>query len=717
MEKVFHSKIIALILTVLLSMTAFIPCLTHAAGGTQMQLVDECNDFSKVFSKSANLEVYTSDAQKMYENDPCRIGRSTSARTNGMIQHVVYKVIGTITDFEVRAQFNKIEDMYDFTFYTSSNGISYKELSVKKDPYQGVSWDYVIYSCDSLPADTSYLKIQINGEVLNKNWDGQIGNVVINYRADTSLPGMAVFAPDYTTSAPSDVISTAYETAADLMCRIGIMEVGSDGLFKPSESISRSDFVIAACRLAGIAPLAGEENQQSDYECIAALKNMGAYDGVLTTTDTINYEEAPSVLVSILGYDAVIGDHKTSTAYVSAAAKADILKGITSSVGASLTRGEAALLFDNASQADIMIQTGFGSKEKHSVQHGVTPLSEYLGIYCDTGIVTANSVTALTYDDTSIKRDTIEIDGEKIKIGKCTTAGGLLGYSVRYYYMEDSKNGDTLVCIAPEYGHNSVIEINTNDLTDVRKTELKYYLSESTKAKKAGISSSADMIYNGQACQFDPAKMLLLDSKIKLLDNNGGDYDVVFVTHYDIYTADRIVVTDNTVHSKYTDNPALILDPYNGDNEFFIAKDGKAITVGDINPWDILSVEKSTGKDGLSYTRVWVTDEKTEGAINAVSYNNVNGVKVLDKVTIGEIEYEISDAYNTAVTNGKVPELELGTEGTFGLDIFGRIASFNKIDTREGYAFMRKATIEDGLSSVIKFRIFTKDGEWITAES
>lgn len=716
MKKVYHFKVISFILTTLMIMTAFTPYLSYAAVGAKMQLTDECNDFSKVFSQSANLQIYTSDAHKMYENDPARIGRASSARTNGMTQYVVYKVIGTITDFEVRGQFNKLEDMSDFTFYTSSDGSDYKALNVKKDPYQGTSWDYIIYSCNAIPENTSYLKIQINGEVADKYWDGEIGNVVINYNIDTSLTGMAVFAPDYTVSAISDIIGTAYETAADTMCGLGIMEIGSDGLFKPEDNISRSDFVIAACRLAGAAPLASEENQKSEDECISALKSMGAYDGVLTQADTINYAEALSVLVSILGYGIVTEGNNTSAAYISAAAEADILDGVFSSAGKTLTRGEAALLFDNAAGADIMLQTGFGTRREYSVQYGVTALSEYLGIYCKTGIVTANSVTALTYDDTSLKRDTIEIDGKKINIGNVSSAAGLLGYSVRYYYKDDRENGDTLVYISPKHGDNSVLEINTDDLKSVSKTLIEYYESGSTKVKKAKISSDADMIYNGQACSFDTAKLNLADSKIKLLDNNGGAYDIVFVTHYDIYPADRVAVTDNAIHSKYIDSP-LVLDPYSGDNEFFIAKDGRAINVGDINPGDVLSVEKSTGSDGMSYTRVWVTDEKAEGIINAVSHKTVNGVKVLDKVTIGENEYEISDAYSKAVNKGKAPELELNSEGSFGLDIFGKIASFNKVDTREGYAFMREAAVEGGLSSLIKFRLLTKDGEWITAES
>lgn len=709
MKKTYHLKLVSFITIIAVLASMLMTQAVFAADDGTMTFIDECNDFSKVYSRSGDLRIFNDQPQVMKDNDTGRIGRDISARTNGLIQHVVYKVPGIITGIDVTTDWHSEAD---FTFYLSSDGYDFKDLEVKKsDPDSGQSWKWRIYTAENLTGGEQFLKIQFNGLVPNDNWAQQIGRVVIYYKRDTSLPGVAAYAPEYTDPVAKDVAGTEFADAVRKLNALEILGTTATGDFKPGDKVSCTEFAAAACKLAGILPADALTKSQDN---VSLLKKNGFYDGVTSTKSEIKYEDAVKILVNILRAGKINRTDKSLSAYMSEAAQAGITSGITAEADTVLTRGTAALLLYNASNADVMVQTGFGAKESYKIQKGITPVNKYMDIEDDEGIVTENSATGLTYDTSDLKKDSVKIDNTTFKVG-ATLATSLLGYKVEYYY-KDTKDGKILLFVQPA-SDTKTLSFTTDDVKKASKTGVEYYENGSNKTKKVTISSTADMIYNGKYLKFDAEKMMLDDTKITLVSNGGSAYDTVIVSHYEDYAVDRKAPTTETVYGKYEPNSVLELDSYNASNQFFIAKNGKEVTVEDINEWDALSVEKSTGSDGVSYTKVYVSDTKVTGTISSVTTKMKNGVTVADKVTVDDTEYSVSASYSMAAANGKAPELIAGDSGTFTLNVMGKIAVYNKEETHGGYAYLKAVDPGNGLSAKVKFRIFTAESKWLTAEA
>ncbi len=701
-------KIVSLFLVFALCFSAIMPMSAFAADEDVMQFIDECSDFSKIFSQSGALEVFS---DTVTYDDELTIGRGVSARTAGMIQNMVYKITGNIISFEVIGHYNKTSSDL-LTFYISQNGTDYTQIDTTGNIIErSDGWEYAFHKSTEIPEGISYLKIQFNGEQLDRNWDGRVGKVTINYKADLSLPGMAVYTPDYSDTTPTDVKDTEYADYVNFALGLGILDNTKDGLFKPDEEIARNDFALGVCRIINAAPFAGEENQVDASKSVELLKSFGAYNDITSTSKTITYEEAVKILVNALGYGASLSKG-TDSEYTKAAVKAGLTTAVKNTGEKALTKGQAAILLYNAANADIMIQTGFGASKTYKVQKDVTPLIEYHKIYSEIGVVNANRATALTYNEVTIGKDEVQIDGVTYKIGN-TSAGSMLGYNVEYYYQDTNDLKNTLVYVVPAEGMD-IVEFESEDIESISSTRIEYYTPDGKKTKKVKISSTADMIYNGKACSFDIAKMQVPETKIKLMSSDGGTYNIAFVTHYDIHVADRITLSENTIHSKYKTDVALRYDPYDGNVEFFFAKNGKSISIGDINPWNILSVESATGNDGLTYSRVWVSDESVTGSIESMEKDSIGHIET---VLINDKEYKVADDYITAANTGKAPKLELGAEGTFYLDINGSVAAFDEEEIRQGYAYLKEAYVDITKKNTIVFRMFTNNGEWITVES
>ena len=119
---------------------------------------------------------------------------------------------------------------------------------------------------------------------------------------------------------------------------------------------------------------------------------------------------------------------------------------------------------------------------------------------------------------------------------------------------------------------------------------------------------------------------------------------------------------------------SLTLDPDDTNVKFKIIKDGEEITLADIREWDNLSVALDNPANPAE-----------EKVINVqVSRNSVTGkvVEIEDeKIRINDTSYEIADNY----TSSAQPEIRLDDEGTFYIDIEGKIAA---VDTTVAEATM-----------------------------
>lgn len=184
----------------------------------------------------------------------------------------------------------------------------------------------------------------------------------------------------------SDLPDASDIQAAEALRLMGVMDGYGDGTFRPNGTLTRAQF----CKMAVLAMDGGDEldlygtitvypdvkpsHWAAAYINMAAKgKNIiaGFSDGRFYPDRAVTVGQAATVLLRVLGYqDENIGGVWPAS-YISAAARAGLLDGVSQrDAGAPLTRAAAARLFLNLLQADcaddggsFLSQTGLQAKE------------------------------------------------------------------------------------------------------------------------------------------------------------------------------------------------------------------------------------------------------------------------------------------------------------------------------------------------------------------
>jgi hypothetical protein len=134
-------------------------------------LNDNLNDYSKMYSHSANLNFDNGNTQN-FKGDTSRLNRTSSTYEN-----IVYNTPGDMKFMNIDTYFWPTEGVTDFNFYRSSDGTNYTAFTPDKNQIGG-EWNRIKYTYNSFPAGTKYLKIEFRNTSVNY-WNPQISNVKI----------------------------------------------------------------------------------------------------------------------------------------------------------------------------------------------------------------------------------------------------------------------------------------------------------------------------------------------------------------------------------------------------------------------------------------------------------------------------------------------------------------------------------------------------------
>jgi len=171
----------------------------------------------------------------------------------------------------------------------------------------------------------------------------------------------------------SDTKGTKYESAVGILSSLGILNGFPDGTFKPGDTITRAQFAkVAVCALGleSAAEYAKGVTAFSDVPAthwaagfinVAADQGLikGFPDGTFKPEAPVTYNEAMAIIVRLLGYDPMVkGTWPTN--YLVKAAEIGVSEGLSFAGGAPATRGDVALMFENAIAIDMMEQITAG---------------------------------------------------------------------------------------------------------------------------------------------------------------------------------------------------------------------------------------------------------------------------------------------------------------------------------------------------------------------
>lgn len=438
---------------------------------------------------------------------------------------------------------------------------------------------------------------------------------------------------------------------------------------------------------------------------IYALQALGIMRGTeayfFSPEANISYQAAIKALVSALGYESraeAKGGYPGG--YMTVAHDLNLLKGAEQH-GGGITTGDCAALFENALEVGVLEISAMGKRFLYQSEKERTLLSVYHGIYCAEGIMTDNGISALSAP-TAIGREHVMIDG--VTIAADSSARRYLGSYVKAYYLDD--NGQlTLLYIEENEKKTNVLVISAEDLIkgETTKTRLSYY--EGDKIKTVRISQYADCIYNGAAYPaFTAETMNISAGTITLMQQNGGDYDVVKIDAYDICFVSQVSGEPTVIYDCYGRH--VKCDDF--DEVELTDTDGKALEVQSLSEYSILQVYQS--KRGELLRMLKVNSSPITGILTGVD----SGEKIY-KIDDTEYSYaeSLQEVFDAGYANIKAPEA--GNRYTFYTDAEGRIAAIRDERQREQYAYFIAAKQQSGLSARVQLRLFLDTGEIVTA--
>ncbi len=502
-----------------------------------------------------------------------------------------------------------------------------------------------------------------------------------------SIPSFAAVSPE--------IKGTRYEEPVSVLSAMNIMIGDENGELRLDDTIIRSEVTKMAVTAMGMEKAAESSKGNQDYldvepghwanGYINVATNLGLVegdgDGNFRPNDKITYREAVAIMVRATGYEN-IAQNKGGypKGYISVASENNMLSGVEGSVEQEISRGNVAILTDNALEVKKMEQTGFGENPTFSVVDK-TLLSDNLSTEKITGQIKA--VGQMTLENVPAVSDGIITIGEK-SYKSSFDASNLLGYNVTAYAKIDAYKEQNIIVAIPSSGKNTTFEITTDSFDSLTNKNgnnaVVYYPESSSKnTKTVVIDTNAQMIYNNRNIAFDSSKLNIKNKNayMTLLDtNNDSKSDIVFIREYENMTVDSATSTKIQGTSKKIirlDN--IDYDLYQGYNK---------IEPTSLKKWDVISVIKTPTED---FYEIYMTRSVVKGKVTTMSK---------DGYTIDGKVYKTAADFNGTISIGDTAE--------FLLDINGKIADMKNLSTvTNSYAYLTNAyLIEEDDKAEIK---------------
>lgn len=507
----------------------------------------------------------------------------------------------------------------------------------------------------------------------------------------------------------SDTDDTDYEQAVNVLSELDIVGGYEDKTFRPENSITRAEFAAMVVRLVDTSVYTIPEDvvfndvgkKHWAFEYVNAGYHIGYFlgdgNGNFNPDVKITYSEIVKTVVTILGYRPLAeakGGYPMG--YIAVANEIDLMDGLSLGIDTYVTRGDVAILLYNALSIPKLQQTSFGTD---SVEYAKDPertiLTDELKIARYEGVVTASRHTGL-YGMSALDEDKILIDDVKLAVGKSDITS-LLGYNLVVYANEDKKTKEETVLFYEIKEENTITTVISEDIDP--STNLNYFSYwDGEKQKSVALSNNVQIIVNAKLVPYALSDDLKPVSGTVTLLNNDGDknVDIVIVKQYSHYVVDNLDTTDLVIYDKYDKDP-LELEPKDKNVDYKIYRNTSTAKFKNISIGAVLSVLKSV--DG-EYMEIYLVVSPVRGKVTAKLDD--------DTYLIGEDGIE----YKRSTDLPDTEQIALGDEGTFYLDIEGRIIKVEAGSTTEGnYCYLMDAAMGQGLDNTLSFKILNSNGD------
>lgn len=406
----------------------------------------------------------------------------------------------------------------------------------------------------------------------------------------------------------------------------------------------------------------------------------------------ITFDEAVTILVKALGYQTVAEEKGGyPQGYLAQALSLGLLKGVTNQTGETVQLSSVVKLIFNCLETDVLEASAFGSNTVYEAREGNTFLLRICEIGQGKGIISATDVTQFP-DGGALEDGYVKIGGTEYLTGS-SGAEKYLGYHVNFYYTNpEGEEGEQFILYVSPSERNRVLKIKAEDLNGFENQQYSYTDSGSGKVKNIKIGGGVHVVYNGKTIEGNFDRYVPSVGMITLLDNDGGGYDVLFITDYEVYVVGGLNQTSFEVVDMNGNYRVLKLDSGNAEVNCTIQdSQGKAMYFSNIAVGDVLSVAKSQDETCIA---VLVSKKRVDATVTQTGGRE--GYIYLDKKPYPYLAQLIKEP------------LLAGDTGTFYLDTDGRVAGFEK-KNRAGMqiGYVMNAGIRSGIDEVLTLQILT----------
>ena len=547
---------------------------------------------------------------------------------------------------------------------------------------------------------------------------------------------LAVSAFQIPVSAAFSDVSDAhpYKKAITTLSTLSVINGYEDHTFKPDGEIARCEFTKLIVFMLGLQDIEYNQYTFDDVSSDHWARNYietgynrgiiaGTGDGNFKPDDHITYAQVFKMVVCTLGYEEFAFELDDGSSddwarkYIQEANVLGLAKGLVGmDFNANATRGAVAQILYNALEIEMYENNGYGY-----VKTEKTLMKDYLGVEAVKGTLVGvnDDVTedcTVTLPENCI--DVLTNKGEEIIIdySMYTTQPSeltkYLGSTITLYYSQKNESDDKrLISIDAETTKNSILEIDSRDISEYDGATLKYYTLDSNKSKNLSIKSKDISVrYNGTAVMANETVMLndtgysradalsewlnpdsenFIYGSIRLTDNgDDGSYDMIQIYDYETIVAlSAPTSTDYRISDKIVSGNYLILDPQSANYTYTITKDGSEIPITSIAANDVVLFAKDLS--GEHYTLL-VSNKSVTGQITSMSPES-------HEMTINGSDYVIGDKCADYIREKNNKEIKTGASGTFYLDAFGT-AVYGTIQevAASPYAYITNTFREDG---------------------
>jgi len=436
------------------------------------------------------------------------------------------------------------------------------------------------------------------------------------------------------------------DTASDVgnaisqLSALGIVSGFGDGTFHPDETLTRAQFAkIAVCMLGEQESAASRsanmvfsdvsgENWASGYiNYIAEREIINGYpDGTFGANETINYAQALTILIRLLGYEGEDVGYRWPDGYVSKASALGITKNMNFDKYESLTRGNAAYLVYNTLLAE--------KKENSSVKLLSSSRVEDIVIYGDGEI------------DASLASGNIMTTKGAYKLSNTSNIENSVYGRMGALYLDSE--GKATAFVPEKETVRSIIIVSAAKNTDSGKVEITFTENGATRTESFGVN--APVYYSGKSAALENTVSELETGREALLFfSEGGAFERIYLKESSLEGPVTISGSYQQIYSSFNISDKSALS---------VVRDGRKSNVESISMYDVVYYMRSNNT-------IYAYTDKVTGI-----YEEAYPIKAnVSSVLVAGREYQLSSQKAVSKMNESDNAFDIGERVTL---LFGR---------------------------------------------